>query len=51
MNAVMYIRIDGLFLLLGNKAKLHVFFSQIMFFIAFVYIRAIISYVWDLLRC
>ena len=50
--AVTYIRIDGLFLLLGNKAKVHGFFlSKNEYFIAFAYMPAVISYLLNLLRC
>ena len=45
MHAVTHIRIDG-----RKQAKLRVFYSQKMIFIA-QNMRAVISYLWDLLRC
>ena len=45
MNAVTYIRIDGVFLLPGNKAKLHVFLSKNEYFIAFAYMRANFTFI------
>ena len=53
MNVVTYNRINGLFLLLRNQAKLHVCFSfsKNEYFIAFAYMPAIISYLLNLLPC